>query len=80
MFNIGGGSPASLRDAIDLVSGFASRPLDVSYQETERGDVRDTSADTTLARRVLGYTPTATLRDGLEAEFNWMLAELAESH
>lgn len=78
VFNIGGGAPASLRDAIDLISGLASRPLNVRYQETERGDVRDTAADTSLARRVLGYAPTTTLSAGIEAEFNWMRKELEE--
>lgn len=78
VFNIGGGSPASLRDAIDLISGLATRSLNIRYEEAERGDVRDTAADTTLAREVLGYAPTGTLRGGLEAEFRWMLSELGE--
>ena len=78
VFNIGGGSPASLRDALELVSALAERPFPVRYQEPERGDVRDTAADTTLARDVLGYEPTTTLSDGLAAEFTWMLHELAQ--
>lgn len=70
--NVGGGSPASLREAIEVVSGLTERPLKVRYQATEDGDVRDTSADTTLARTLLGVTPTHTLAAGLEAELAWL--------
>lgn len=78
VFNVGGGSPASLRDAIDIVSGLAEQPLSVRYDEAERGDVRDTAADTSLARMLLGFVPATTLAQGLEAEFEWMAAQVAE--
>jgi len=76
-FNIGGGSPASIRDALDLIATLAGRELDVRYLERERGDVRDTAADTARAARVLGFAPKTTLAQGLGAEFEW-LTELTE--
>ena len=39
--------------------------------------MRDTGADTTRAREVLGYAPQTTLQQGLEAEFHWMESQLA---
>lgn len=77
VFNIGGGAPASLRDAIEIISGLAEQPLPIRYEEAEHGDVRDTAADTTLAGSLLGFAPTTTLAEGLEAEFAWMEAQLA---
>jgi UDP-glucuronate 4-epimerase len=73
IFNVGGGSPASLSDAIALVGQLAGRSLEVQHVATEHGDVRDTSADTALARRLLGFTPTVTLAAGLEREFDWLV-------
>jgi nucleoside-diphosphate-sugar epimerase len=34
--------------------------------------MRDTYADTTLARRDLGFHPAATLPQGLAAEYEWI--------
>jgi UDP-glucuronate 4-epimerase len=78
IFNVGGGAPASLRDAIDIISELAGRPLSVRYEEGERGDVRDTAADVTLAHTVLGVVPTVKFAEGLEAEFAWLEGQLAE--
>jgi nucleoside-diphosphate-sugar epimerase len=38
------------------------------------GDVRDTGADTTLAREALGFEPATAFGDGLRAEFEWVVA------
>lgn len=72
VFNVGGGSPASLRDAIDLVATISGRELNIRYEGGEHGDVRDTAADTSLARRDLGFVPATDLAAGLEAEFRWL--------
>jgi nucleoside-diphosphate-sugar epimerase len=79
LFNLGGGSPASLRDAIELVEELAGRALDVKYGDPEAGDVRDTAADTTVAREALGFSPQIGLAPGLSAEFYWIVDELARN-
>jgi UDP-glucuronate 4-epimerase len=76
VFNIGGGTPASIRDVLDLLREFTGGDLDVQYLDTEAGDVRDTEADTTLARTELRFEPTTALRDGLAAEFEWIRSAL----
>ncbi len=35
-------------------------------------NVRDTQADTSRARRQLGFAPATSLEDGLAAEFEWL--------
>ena len=74
IYNLGGGSRVSVNEAIGLLGEFSGRPLNVEYQETERGDVRDTGADTTRARRDLGFDPRTTFADGLKAEFEYFAA------
>jgi UDP-glucose 4-epimerase len=71
VFNIGGGSQVSLRATIELIAELAGRDLEVVCTAVEPGDVRDTGADTTRARAALGFVPSATLREGLEAQFHW---------
>jgi UDP-glucose 4-epimerase len=71
VYNIGGGSRVSLNEAIELLESHAERDLVVEHHGTERGDVRDTGADTTLARRDLHYEPQTAFADGLRAEFEF---------
>jgi nucleoside-diphosphate-sugar epimerase len=34
--------------------------------------MRDTYADTSLARRDLGFSPTVSLEEGIQAEYRWL--------
>ena len=77
VFNVGGGTQVSLNDAIAIISELATRSLEVKYERGQDGDVRDTCADTTRARGVLGFSPETSLRNGLAAEFEWMRETLS---
>jgi len=79
VLNVGGGSPTSLRAALDIVQELVGRPLDVRHAPREPGDVRDTAADTTLARELLGFRPLTGLAEGLAAEFEWIQPLVRES-
>jgi UDP-glucuronate 4-epimerase len=71
IYNVGGGSRVSVNEALGLIASFSEQPLDVVYMESERGDVRDTGADTARARRDLGFDPETSIEEGLCAEFEW---------
>jgi UDP-glucuronate 4-epimerase len=73
-FNIGAGSRVTLREALKLIEEYAGRSLEVSYEETQPGDVRHTAADTNAASTALGFAPRQTFEDGLRAEFEWLAA------
>lgn len=71
-YNIGGGSRVSMNEVIDMIGRIAGRPLDVRREPPQKGDMRDTYADTTLARADLGFAPSVTLEQGIEAEYRWL--------
>ena len=73
MYNIGGGAQVSLARALELIEGYAGRPLAIEHLAGERGDVRDTGADTSRAHAELGFDPTVPLEDGLREEYEWAL-------
>ena len=54
---------------IARVSG--RRPL-VTVDPAQKGDMRHTYADTSLARADLGFAPTVGLEQGLAAEYQWL--------
>lgn len=76
-YNIGGGSPASVREVIALLEELTGRAARVHYGEPHPGDPRATRADTRLARAELGYAPRTELRAGLARMAAWMESFLA---
>lgn len=72
VYNIGGGTPVTLLAAVQILEERLERPIAVEHQETARGDARQTSADTTLAREELGFSPSVSLEEGLERQLAWM--------
>jgi UDP-glucuronate 4-epimerase len=80
VYNIGGGSRVSLGDTLLLLEELVDHSLQVEYVGGERGDVRDTGADTTRARADLGYMPRTPLREGLRAELEWMTQVVEPEH
>jgi nucleoside-diphosphate-sugar epimerase len=71
-YNIGGGSRVSVNQVLEIIGRLAGRPLDVRREPAQKGDMRDTYADTSLARADLGFAPSVTLEEGIEAEYRWL--------
>jgi UDP-glucose 4-epimerase len=71
-YNIGGGSRVTVNHVLEIIGRLAGRPLDVRREPPQKGDMRDTFADTTLARRDLGFSPRVSLEEGIEAEYRWL--------
>jgi len=77
VYNIGGGSRVSLRQVFDLLGRVTGREVRVDRQPVQKGDMRDTYADTTRAQADLGFAPSVTLEEGLGAMYRWMEANQA---
>ncbi len=71
-YNIGGGSRVTVNYVLEIVGRLAGKPLNVRREPSQKGDMRDTYADTTLARRDLGFNPRVSLEQGIEAEYRWL--------
>ena len=74
VYNIGGGSRVSLRDVFELIARVTGRPVQIDRQPAQKGDMRDTYADTSRAQMDLGFRPSVDLETGLAAMFRWMEA------
>jgi UDP-glucuronate 4-epimerase len=72
VYNVGGGEEATMTQVIGTLEQLAGRRLDLDRRPAQRGDVRRTSADVSLARRNLGWAPTVHLEQGLAAQLDWV--------
>ena len=71
VYNVGGGTEASLLDAIAVLERLSGRTLELRHGARVSGDVRRTTADTTRIGAELGWRPRVSLEDGLRAEWEW---------
>jgi UDP-glucose 4-epimerase len=72
VYNIGGGSRVSLKEVFELIGRVSGRTVTIDRQPPQKGDMRDTYADTSRARADLGFAPSVTLEQGLRAMWQWM--------
>jgi UDP-glucuronate 4-epimerase len=79
VYNVGGGSRVSLRETLELLETVSGSRLDHHCEPREHGDVADTGADITRARRELGFAPRTSLEDGLRAEYEWVAGQASRT-
>ncbi|MCR9291412.1 MAG: SDR family oxidoreductase [bacterium] len=66
VFNMAEGKQTSLLRLLELLSGLLGMPVEPNFQPPRTGDVRESLADITQARTVLGYEPQTDLESGLQ--------------
>lgn len=71
VFNIGGGSRVSLIEVLETLERISGIKPNTKFEEKTKGDVKDTWADTSKAKELLGYNPKTSLDEGLLQEFEW---------
>jgi UDP-glucose 4-epimerase len=54
--------------ALAKLTGYAGRP---SYAPPRAGDIRDSLADISLAKELMGYEPQVSFEDGLRRTVEW---------
>jgi len=65
IFNVAAGAPATVNAVAETIGAIIGKPVDKVHLPTRPGDIRDSWADLSKAQRLLGYTPSVTLDEGL---------------
>jgi nucleoside-diphosphate-sugar epimerase len=79
VYNVSGGTSATLLEAIAEIEALTGRSALISFSPSARGDAYRTSADLTAAKRDLGYSPLVSLRQGLALQVRAAMREPAEA-
>ena len=72
VYNIGGGSRVTLNHVLELIRKVTGKAVAVQREPEQKGDMRHTYADTSAARRDLGFSPRVTLENGLDQQYRWL--------
>ena len=65
VFNIGSGKPTSIDELAKTLLELADVDLEICYEKPRAGDIKHSYGNITKARKVLGYEPKVSLKDGL---------------
>ena len=65
VMNVAGGRRVSLNQLLSEIRGLTGARVEARYQPARAGDVRDSLADLSRARELLGYEAKVDLRTGL---------------
>jgi nucleoside-diphosphate-sugar epimerase len=66
----------SVNEVLELIGRIANRAPIVNVDAAQKGDMRHTYADTSLARADLGFAPGVGLEQGIAAEVQWLAETL----
>jgi nucleoside-diphosphate-sugar epimerase len=77
VINVATGGRISLNELLRVMNQIVGTNLQAIYQEPRAGDVRDSQADITRAKNLLGYTPIVSLEEGLQKTTEWYRTERA---
>jgi UDP-glucose 4-epimerase len=71
VFNVATGRRVSLNRLFSTLRDLMGASVAPEYGPAREGDVRDSQADISLARHVLGYTPLVEFEEGLQRTVEW---------
>ena len=71
VINLGESRTVELRELIALLEDALDRQAQIDWQPAQPGDVPQTFADITKARRLLGYNPQTQIEEGIRKFVEW---------
>jgi len=71
VINVATGTRVSLNELFKTIRTLLNANVEPKYAPPRAGDVRDSQADISKARRLLGYEPTVTFEQGLKNTVEW---------
>jgi nucleoside-diphosphate-sugar epimerase len=71
VFNGGTGARITLNQVLKLLEQITGKAVKPKYDAPRDGDIRDSQADVSLARKILGYEPRVLFEEGLKRTWDW---------
>ena len=72
IFNLGKGEFVELGTAIEYIEDYLGKKANIIYKGMQPGDVTSTCADISKARKLIGYNPQTSLKNGMTLFLDWL--------
>jgi len=71
VYNVAVGENITINELFAMLAAIAGSEMKPLYRDDRPGDIRNSLADISLARKHLGYEPQVRLNEGLKKTFSW---------
>src|SRR5699024_7365970 len=71
IFNIGNGNTVTLLEMVEALEEAMDQKAKTQFIEEQPGDVKQTSANISKAKKILGYHPNTSLKEGVKKFIDW---------
>ncbi len=71
VINIACGQAITVNETIDIINELVGRNIKPIYTDPRPGDVKHSLADISLAKKLIGFKPKISFRQGLEKAIGW---------
>jgi UDP-N-acetylglucosamine 4-epimerase len=71
IYNVAVGERVTVNELFKTIAGLINSDLKPVYRDSRPGDVKDSLADISAAKKYLGYEPTIRLKEGLALTLEW---------
>ncbi len=70
--NVATSTRTTLNHLLTILKDLTGKDIKPIYDKVRKGDVKQSLADITRAREILGYNPVVNLKEGLKRTIDWM--------
>lgn len=74
ILNLGNSSPVSLKEMINTIADVLGKTPNIQELPMQPGDVERTFADISKAKKLIGYNPKTSFKEGIESFIDWYKA------
>ncbi len=79
VYNVAYGASTSLNQLFQLIKTNLNSPVNPQYKEERKGDIKNSLANISKAKNLLGYSPLISLEEGLSITIEWYDRHLDKS-
>ena len=76
VINIACGEAITVNAIIDMINKIVGKNVKPTYVPSRKGDVKHSLADITLAKKLIGFKPVISFKDGLKKAIEWYRVNL----
>ena len=76
IINLGGGSPVTLSEMIETIEEILGKKAQINRLPMQKGDVNKTVSDISKAKKLLGYNPKTSFKEGIKKFIIWRRNEI----
>jgi len=74
--NIGSNELVTIDQLVDIIIKVSGKDIERKYDSSKPQGVRGRNSDNTLIKKILGWTPSISLEEGISKTYNWIAEQI----